>query len=278
MGNREGISLARALRVERGAVVSFVGAGGKTTSMFRLAGELSAAGLRVVTTTTTHISKEQVHMAPASVTLEEMNHLESRLDQHGHCLVIGPPDGKGRVFGASSELIDALHSRADVDVVLVEADGSRSLPFKAPGHHEPVVPAATTILAPVAGINALGQPLDESHVHRAELVAALSQQPLGSPVTANTLARVLSHPQGGAKHCPKGARLVPILNKIETDEAMAQAREAAETMLATAAVDTVLLCCVRQDPPVREVWARTAGMDREVRVYRCHGAAGDGSA
>ena len=35
--------LARALRVERGDVVSFVGGGGKTTAMFRLASELSAA-------------------------------------------------------------------------------------------------------------------------------------------------------------------------------------------------------------------------------------------
>src|SRR5512139_2166707 len=110
MDSREGMSLARALRVERRSVVSFVGGGGKTTSMFRLAGELSAAGFRVVTTTTTHISKEQTLMAPASVTLEEMSRLASCLDRYGHCLVIGPPDGKGRVFGASSDLIDALHS------------------------------------------------------------------------------------------------------------------------------------------------------------------------
>ena len=254
------MSLARALRVERGEVVSFVGGGGKTTSMFRLASELSAAGLRVVTTTTTHISKEQVHMAPASITLDEMDLLESRLDRQGHCLVIGPPDGKGRVFGASSALIDALHARADVDVVIVEADGSRSLPFKAPGPHEPVVPQATTILAPIAGMNALGQPLDEAHVHRSELVAALSRQPLGSAITAKTLARVLSHPEGGAKQCPNGARLVPILNKIDSDDGMPQANEAAEAMLATASVDTVVLSSMRQNPPVREAWAHTAGI------------------
>jgi molybdenum cofactor cytidylyltransferase len=254
------MSLARALRVERGAVVSFVGGGGKTTSMFRLATELSAAGLRIVATTTTHISKQQVLMAPVSISLEEIDLLESRLDEHGICLVIGPPDGKGRVFGASSRLIDALHARSDVDVVLVEADGSRSLPFKAPGLHEPVVPEATTILSPIAGVNALGQPLDEAHVHRSELVAALSQQPLGSPITATTLARVLSHPEGGAKYCPAGARLVPILNKIDADDLMPQANEAAETMLATKAVDTVVLSSMQQDSPVRQAWAHTAGI------------------
>ncbi len=260
MNSRNGMSLARALRVERGAVVSFVGGGGKTTSMFRLATELSAAGFRIVSTTTTHISKEQVHFAPASIALDEVDLLESRLDQHGHCLVIGPPDGKGRVFGASSELIDALHARADVDIVLVEADGSRSLPFKAPGPHEPVVPTATTILAPVAGMNSLGQPLDEAHVHRAEIVAALSQQSLGSPITPQTLARVLSHPEGGAKHCPVRARLVPILNKTDNDADMLPAGEAAQALLANAAVDAVVLSSMQQDPPVREAWSHTAGI------------------
>ena len=254
------MSLARALRVERGAVVSFVGGGGKTTSMFRLATELSSAGFRIVSTTTTHISKEQVRFAPASITLDEVDRLGSRLDQHGHCLVIGPPDGKGRVFGSSSELIEALHARSDVDVVLVEADGSRSLPFKAPGQHEPAVPKATTILVPVAGMNSLGQPLDEAHVHRSEIVAALSQQPLGSPISAQTLARVLSHPQGGAKHCPVRARLVPILNKTDSDAAMLQAGEAAHALLAHAAIDAVVLSSMQQDPPVREAWSLTAGI------------------
>jgi molybdenum cofactor cytidylyltransferase len=254
------ISLSKALRVARGDVVAFVGGGGKTTSMFRLAAELSAAGLRVVSTTTTHISNEQVRIAPASLRLEEIALLGSRLDQHGHCLLIGPPDGKGRVFGASSELIASLSARPDVDVVLVEADGSRSLPFKAPGQHEPVVPEATTILAPIAGLNSIGQVLEESHVHRSELAAALAQQPLGSNITPQTLARVLVHSEGGAKHRPAGARLAPVLNKADTDAAMQQGCEAAEKMLTDATVDTVIISTMQQEPPVRESWTHVAGI------------------
>ncbi len=252
--------MARALHIKRGDVVSFVGGGGKTTSMFRLASELSAAQFRVVTTTTTHISKEQVSMAPASVTLEELHMLGSRLDHFGQCLVVGPPDGKGRVFGASSDLIEALHARPDVDAILIEADGSRSLPFKAPGHHEPVVPGITTILAPIAGMHVLGQPLDEAHVHRSENVAAISQQAPGSPITPQTLARVLAHLEGGAKQCPEGARLAPILNRVDIETAMSKACEAAEMLLASPSVDTVVLGAVKQDPPVREAWVHTAGI------------------
>ncbi len=255
-----GISLAKALRVDRGAVVSFVGGGGKTTSMFRLADELSASGLRVVTTTTTHISIEQVKIAPASISVDDMALLAARLDQHGHCLIIGPPDGKGRVYGASSGLIASLRARPDVDAILVEADGSRSRPFKAPGDHEPVVPEQTTILVPIAGLNSLGQPLDEDHVHRSEIAAALAEATLGSPVSAETVARVLSHPKGGAKQLPSGARLVPLLNKADTEAAVQQGGEVAERLLVNPIVDTALICSMQQDLPVLEAWAPVAGI------------------
>jgi molybdenum cofactor cytidylyltransferase len=260
MDDRTGISLAKALRVERGSVVSFVGGGGKTTSMFRLAAELCAAGLRVVTTTTTHISKEQVHMAPASIIIDDLASLTARLDEHGQCLVIGAPDGKGRVFGASSELIASLRARPDVDAILVEADGSRSLPFKAPGKHEPVVPEATTILVPIAGLNSLGAPLDEAHVHRSGIAATLAQAPIGCPVTAEIIARVLSHPEGGAKQLPAGARLATLLNKADTGETVLQGSKVAEKLLASPVVDTAIVSCMLRQQPVIEAWTPVAGI------------------
>jgi molybdenum cofactor cytidylyltransferase len=259
-GTNEGMPLAKALRVERGDVVSFVGGGGKTSSMFRLAAELKSAGFRVLTTTTTHISEMQARMAPTSIGWDELRLLKERLDQHGHCLLIGPPDGKGRVFGASSEIIEKLRARPDIDVILIEADGSRSRPFKAPGEHEPVVPEATTILVPIAGLNSIGQPLDEDHAHRSEIIASLTQQPLGTPITATTLARVLSHPRGGGKQLPAGARLVPLLNKADTYGDMQNAAETAEQLLTSISVDTVVMSSLIQDPPVRQAWVPVAGI------------------
>ena len=49
------ISLREGLQLSTGGVVCFVGAGGKTSLMFRLARELSAGGDSVLTTTTTKI-------------------------------------------------------------------------------------------------------------------------------------------------------------------------------------------------------------------------------
>jgi molybdenum cofactor cytidylyltransferase len=273
MPNQQGISLAKALRVERGSVVSFVGGGGKTTSMFRLAGELSAAGLRVVSTTTTHIAKDQAGFAPAFIQVDDLSSLATCLDQHGHCLIIGAPDGKGRVFGASSELIAALNNRPDIDAILIEADGSKSRPFKAPGKHEPVVPETTTILAPIVGLHAIGQPLDEAWVHRPEIAAALSRTSIGSSITAETIARVLSHPEGGAKLLPAGARLVPILNKADSDTAVQQAKEIAEKLLAYPNVHTVIINSMLQNPSVLEAWVPVAGVVLAAGLSTRYGAA-----
>lgn len=255
-----GISLTKALRIGRGAVVSFVGGGGKTAAMFRLASELSAAGLRVVTTTTTHITEDQVHLAPASIAPDKPDLLKERLDRFGHCLIVGPPDGKGKVTGVPPDLIAVLNARPDVDAILVEADGSRTLPFKAPGEHEPVVPETTTVLVPVAGLDSIGRPLDGDHVHRPEIAASLARQPVGSLITAGTVARVLSHPEGGAKSCPAGARLVPLLNKADSDDAMRHAGELAEMLLAGPAVDSVIMSSMLREPPVLEAWAPIAGI------------------
>jgi molybdenum cofactor cytidylyltransferase len=251
-------SLAQALRVKRGDVVSFVGGGGKTTSMFRLAGELAGMGWRVVTTTTTHISQEQVKMSPAAIYLDGVSLLSEQLARHGQCLIIGAPDGRGRVSGASSELIAEIQARADVDAVLVEADGSRSRPFKAPGVREPVVPATTTILVPIAGLNALDTTLDEDHVHRAELAAGLACMPVGSIITEEIVARVLCHPDGGAKLLPPGARMVPLLNKADTEATRNRARIIAEKLLASPLVDMVVISSILQDPVLLESWTSNA--------------------
>lgn len=245
--------MAEALRVKRGAVVSFVGAGGKTTAMFRLADELTAAGLRVVTTTSTHINEDQIRLSPAYIHPEELASLGECLDRHGQCLVAGLPDGKGRVFNISLEVIRNLKKRPDVDCILIEADGSKSRPFKAPAPHEPVVLDITTVLVPIVGMNCVGKALDDTNAHRPEIAAVLADVPVGSTITPETVARVLSHADGGAKGLPPGARLVPLLNKVDTSD-MRYAEEIATKLMKHSNVDSILVGSVDQDPPILKVW------------------------
>jgi molybdenum cofactor cytidylyltransferase len=253
------VRLTDALRVKRDEVVSLVGGGGKTTAIFRVASEMAAQGGRALTTTTTHIFGEQIALAPAHVSALDatMESVSGALATHGHVLVVGATDPEtGRAAGVSLDLFARLRAWCPGVCILNEADGSRRLPFKAPAGHEPVIPVETTLVVPVVGAEIFGQALDAEHVHRPELVSALSGAPLGTPVTPEIVAGVLAHPAGGRKGVPAGARVVVVINQVESLPDRKPARETAERLLREPAIQAVVLAAVRGDDPVLEVCAR----------------------
>ena len=69
---------------------------------------------------------------------------------------------------------------------LVEADGAARKPLKAPAAHEPVLPEPLDCCVAVVGLDSVGQPLDDGHVHRSALVCAAAGQEPGWPVWWST--------------------------------------------------------------------------------------------
>jgi molybdenum cofactor cytidylyltransferase len=254
-----GLILVDALGIGAGDVVALVGGGGKTTAMFRLAREIAARGELALTTTTTHIFGEQVALAPAHVRAGEATReaVLAALAAHRHVLVIGATDpATGRAAGIPLELFTRLRAWCPRACLLNEADGSRGRPFKAPAPHEPAIPAETTLVVPIVGADVLGQPLDAEHVHRPELVGRLGGVAPGARVTPELVARVLAHAEGGLKNVPAGARVVVLINKVETLGDLEPARETAERLLREPPIESVVLGAARADEPVREVCAR----------------------
>ena len=261
-------------------LVAFVGGGGKTSLLFALA--LALPG-RVVITTTTRIFAAQMRLAPAVVYADDLSRLGELLDAHGRCLVVGHVDGE-KARGVSPDLPARLLARPDVDSVLVEADGSRMRPVKAPAAHEPVIPPEATLVVPVAGLDGLEGPIDEV-AHRAEIVKRIRNYELGirngeqesvpSPLgrglgrgsdareewlTPAGLAQLLTHPEGGLKGVPEGARVVPFLNKVDSAARLDAARTAARLMLREPRVERVVLGAVQTEQPVSEVWRRVTAV------------------
>jgi molybdenum cofactor cytidylyltransferase len=122
-----------------------------------------------------------------------------------------------------------------------------------------------TIAAPLAGrtgvvvgADVLGQTLVAEHVHRPEQVARLTGVAPGSRVTPELVARVLAHPEGGRKNVPAAARVVVLINKVDTLADRGPARETAERLLREPAIDSVVLGAASGDEPVLEVYAREA--------------------
>jgi probable selenium-dependent hydroxylase accessory protein YqeC len=183
--------------------------------------------------------------------------VEAGLAAHGHVLVVGEtePD-TGKAEGVSLELFGSLRAWFPDACLLNEADGSRMRPFKAPAAHEPVIPPATTLVVPVVGADVLGRPLDADHVHRPELVRALSGAAPGAPITPEIVARVVAHPGGGLKGVPAGARVVVMLNKADGLADRGPLHETADRLLREPAIDAVVLTAVRATPPVLEICRR----------------------
>lgn len=274
-------------------VVSFVGGGGKSSALFGLANAIASAGHRVISTSTTHLGTEQAALAPAVIEVTAsrlpLEQIARALSQHNHCLLVGPvvveesagPQFIGqRLKGIPLPLIDELVEKsADLGVaaLLVEADGSKRRPIKAPAAYEPVVPQSTTVLISVMGLDAIGRTISETYVHRPELVRQLLREAMPSeapnegvlatsfanraPISETTrvtpamAAHLLLHPNGGAKNLPVQARQVLLLNKADGPTELAAARLIVQNLGPTAPLCLVASLQATTHQPIRERWA-----------------------
>jgi len=235
--------LIQALGLEQARLTSLCGAGGKTSLMFALAREFIADGERVLITTTTKIAVEEAEgpwPSFAAVSAEQLLERAQRLLADGErgrggAVIAYSARGDTRLTGFGPELVDTVNASRHFDRILVEADGSARKPLKAPAAHEPVIPSSTDALIVVAGLNGLGMPLDEEHVFRATIWAQLSGIELGSPVTPESLARVVAHPEGLARGCPAHASRICFFNQADTPQRCAAAKQVAESLAAAPA-------------------------------------------
>lgn len=230
-------------------VVAFVGAGGKTTAMLRLARELDARGRSVLVTTTTHLldpRREPGGLAGRLVFRPEME-LPSPGDAGlrtapGLTLLVSrEAEEPGKVKGLHPSWIPTL--RPGWDFILVEADGSRRLPLKAPANHEPVLPPGTDLVVGVVGLDCLGRPMDGRTVHRPERFAVVTGCEPGAPIEWAHLAALVRHPEGLFKGAP--AARVLLLNKIDAAPFLPS-----RDQLANLEVERVLLCRLEGEPSV----------------------------
>ncbi len=199
-------ALAPALGLGQHEHIAIVGGGGKTTVLHALGRQL--AGIRVLTCTT------------------KMGH-----DQHGgHRVLLSPSDAEISALGADAPVM--VWGRVDgqkavgvgpqdcdrwfelVDHVIIEADGSRRRPFKAPAGYEPVVPTTTTLMLSVIGADALGKVIAD-RCHRPLRIAALAECSAYERLTPQAAATVLLHDRGARKELPTGSAFAVLVTKVD---------------------------------------------------------------
>jgi probable selenium-dependent hydroxylase accessory protein YqeC len=252
-------ALLDVLSAERGMVCA-VGAGGKKSTLYRLAEAHRAAGsARVAYTATVMVAPP-----PASLFGEPLiGQGEAFLRQLSHVLAerrlvacAGPSSKPGRLGGLAPELVAELHVQHDFTATLVKADGARMRLIKAPAGDEPVLPPGTATLLPVVSARAIGRPLDLATAHRPDRVARITGAAPGEPLAPIHLARLLVA-EDGALHRAGDAVVVPVINMVDDLELRLAARETARQALAmTRRFERVVLAAMTAAAPLIEVVER----------------------
>ncbi len=255
------MDLLTALEVNPGERVALVGGGGKTGLAYQLMLEARRRGWTSLFTTTTRVlpfpegafvlMEEGPSLAPLHRRLEEERSLflaSRRLPEWDET----PAGRRQKLGGFPPDEVDRWAEELRPDLLLVEADGSRHRPFKAPASYEPQIPAGTTLVLVLAGLSVLGRPLEASWVHRPERVAELAGATPGAAVDAAMMATVLVHPDGGRKGIPPEARTAAVLTQA-TPERIPDGRRVARRLLRAEAIERVLLVDLG-NPDRAEVW------------------------
>jgi probable selenium-dependent hydroxylase accessory protein YqeC len=228
-------SLINAFAIDAREHIALVGAGGKTALLFALADELRRAGKRVVTSTTTKVWQHQAWHAPCIVLTEGESSwkekLEAGLAKDGHTFLARMTLDSGKMDGIDPLILNGLFSERSVEYLLVEADGAAGLPVKAPAAHEPVIPASTTMVVAIMGLDALGRRPVPGEVFRPDAVKEVTGLKAGETLNSSSLAGIFLHPEGVFKGTPDTAKRIAFLNKLDLLENEGEALDLAARIL-----------------------------------------------
>lgn len=210
------MKIIEALRIERGDTVAIVGAGGKTSLMFALA---KVADKPVCLTTTTKLMREEGQGIVEQILFTDFatdpgkSFRQAEISLVTNSLTEGNQKWQGLSLLPAYELFSVC--KQEKVTCLIEADGARHLPLKAPAEWEPVIPELVDQVIIVVGLSAIGKPLDPETVFRPEIFSQLTGLPVGKTIRLEHVLKMLNHPAGGLKGVPSNSSAAIVFNQAD---------------------------------------------------------------
>ncbi len=219
------------------ALVNFVGGGGKTSLIRKLAEEFSPRGPVLCTATIrihppdpadgfVVISGDNIDLLRLMVRRigEDWADCPVKLSVGGH--FVGP-----RLLKEVPPDFNNAVDRKFFPILLNEADSAEGFCINMPEEHGPVLMQNAEYLVPVVGIDCLNLAMGPAVVCRWNLLADELALREGDRFTAATAAAILMHPEGVCRKCRPGTTILPFINKVDEPSQDGVARELAAEIL-----------------------------------------------
>lgn len=227
------------LGIQNVEVVSFIGGGGKTTTMFELGKELKKINKKVLITTTTAIYNPE-----EGYDYYFLKDIDSFNPREGSITIFGDRVEKKKLFGDSPEKIDDIFKRNIFDYILIEADGSKRKPIKGHAHYEPVIPKQTTHTIGIIGLDSLDEEI-KGIVHRPEIFTKIINTKYSDIINEETIVRYVLNPKGIFKET-QGKRVL-ILNKAHDEGTIIRGNIIREMLLNRGFKDDIFVADIKNN-------------------------------
>lgn len=214
------ISLFDSLKIGDKRVISIIGGGGKTSTMFSLAKEIKSFGKKVAVTTSTHIMKPNPSENDGYIVVSNPTENSVKEAFEKENMAVFGNNHNEKYSAPPDDFFDYILNYADY--VLVEADGAKRLPFKAPREGEPIFVKNNQFTIIVAGLTAVDKPINEK-CHRANILCNIINKNETDILTAEDMGTVITSPKGQLKDISSLDNVAVILNQADDDEMMKKA-------------------------------------------------------
>ena len=219
-----------------------------------LAQQLKQDGKKVLFTTTTKIFRPVDGAFFQSVDRILNKNLPEQLfhiPEKGTITVAGyGSDGSKKLSGIDTRIPALLIARNIYDTVLVEADGSRQYPIKAPSENEPVLPDDCQLVVGVTGWQGINQPVSSDSVHRWQDFSALTGLYSGEKISPAAMVKLLNSKSGLFKNTSSACKKIWLINQLDSRTEQQCATEFVHSVIAhTPAIHNTLLSHLNQSNP-----------------------------